>query len=117
MNIFTDTEQMQEASNELSAVFNDMRDVYHSLNNLIAYLEPTWKGAAATDYLNNLRKQLSEVKKLMDVIDALKRTADERIRTSISLDRLESLNIMNIAANVVDISFSLNASVFELMGL
>ena len=116
MNIFTDTEQMQEASNELSAVYNDMRDVFNNLSNLIAYLEPTWQGGAATDYLNNLRKQLSEVKKVMDAVDAMKRTADERIRTSISLDRLESLNILNISANIVDIKLSLNASVLNLLG-
>ena len=116
MNILTDTDQMQEASNELSAVYRDMHDVYYNLNNLINYLEPTWQGAAATEYLNRLRQQLADVKRLMDAVNAMKQTADERIRTSISLDRLESINIVNLAANIYDIACSLDAAALNLIG-
>ena len=116
MTILTDTDQMQEASNELSAVYRDMHDVYYNLNNLINYLEPTWQGAAATEYLNHLRQQLAEVKRLMDAVMAMKQTADERIRTSISLDRLESITIANMAANIYDIKRSLDAATLNFIG-
>ena len=56
MNIFTDTEQMQEASNEFSAILNDLRDLAVNLNNLINYLEPTWTGNAGTAYISQLRQ-------------------------------------------------------------
>lgn len=117
MNILTDTDQMQEASSELSSVYNDMRHVYSNLYNLINYLEPTWKGNAASEYLARLNQQLDEVAKIMNAVDAMKRTADERIRTAISLDRLESINILNIAANINDIKQSLDATLFSLIGL
>ena len=79
-------------------------------------MEPTWQGAAATEYLNHLRQQLSEVKRLMDAVNAMKQTADERIKTSISLDRLESINIFNVAANIYDIKRSLDSAALNLIG-
>lgn len=117
MNILTDTDRMQEASNELAAVYNDLSTVYANLCGLINYLEPTWKGGAATEYLNRLRQQLAEVERVMMSVDAMKKTVDERIRTTISLDRVESLNILNIAANVNDIRSSLDAAMLNLFGL
>jgi len=115
MNILTDTDRMQEASNELSAVYNDMRTAYTNLKNLIAYLEPTWQGSAATEYLTRLRQQLTEVKNIMDAVAAMKRTADERIRTAISLDKIESINILNISAAILDIAQSMNAAFLNLL--
>ena len=114
MNILTDTDRMQEASNELAAVYNDLSTVYANLCGLINYLEPTWKGGAATECL---RQQLAEVERVMMSVDAMKKTVDERIRTTISLDRVESLNILNIAANVNDIRSSLDAAMLNLFGL
>ena len=76
-----------------------------------------WKGGAATEYLNRLRQQLAEVERVMMSVDAMKKTVDERIRTTISLDRVESLNILNIAANVNDIRSSLDAAMLNLFGL
>ena len=102
MNIFTDTEQMQEASNEFSAILNDLRDLAVNLNNLINYLEPTWTGNAGTAYISQLRQQLTEINRLMQMVQVMKNTADERIRTTISLDKLESLNINNVISIIGD---------------
>ena len=102
MNIFTDTEQMQEASNEFSAILNDLRDLAVNLNNLINYLEPTCTGNAGTAYISQLRQQLTEINRLMQMVQVMKNTADERIRTTISLDKLESLNINNVISIIGD---------------
>ena len=110
MNIFTDTDKMQEASNEFAALVDDMRDVYHNLNNLINYLEPTWTGAAAEEYLNGLRQRLYEINSIIEALGAMKDTADERISTAISLDRLESLNIGNVVAVIGDSVASIGAA-------
>ncbi len=114
MNIFTDTDQMQEASNEFAALINDMRDVHHNLNNLINYLEPTWKGAAAEEYLNGLRQRLFEINSIIEALCTMRDTADERIRTAISIDRLESLSINNVCEVIGDTAGSIGAAIGSL---
>lgn len=116
MKVFTDTEQMQEASNEFSVIINDMRDIYINLNSLIKYLEPTWQGNASKEYLNGLRNQLSEINNTIEALEAMKETADERARTALSLDRLESLNIINIGTAIVDTAASAGSAIGSLFG-
>lgn len=111
MNIFTDADQMYESSIEFSLAVNDLQDIYSKLNQLIEYLEPTWKGEASMAYLSKLRLQLNEIKSIISAVEAMQRTAEERARTAISLDRLESLNILNVGAVAGDIITSSIAAI------
>ena len=111
MNIFTDADKMYESSIEFALAVNDLQDMYSKLNQLIEYLEPTWKGEASVAYLSKLKGQLNEIKCIIYAVEAMQRTAEERARTAISLDRLESLNIFNIGAIVGDIFTSSIAAI------
>lgn len=112
MRLYTDSEKMREASNDFSALIGDMRDAYANLSNLIDYLEPTWTGNAAKEYLTRMRRQLTEIDKIITALKTMQSTANSRAKEAEEVDRINASLVASCNNAITTLSGTVN-SVFK----